>query len=81
MDDLGKSTGWKPGDYLLPLSKNSSWSYNERLLQKAMDNGKPIKLRSPNDNTGFLGRENQHIYQNGWRQVNINDEAFWKKPQ
>ncbi len=80
MDDLGKPAGWKQGDYMLSLNKNSSWDDNQKLLQKAMVTGKPIKLKSPNDNTGFLGRENQYLHQQGWKQVEQKGGTFWVKP-
>jgi len=80
MKDLGKEAGWKPGDYMLILNKNSTWDDNLRLLKDAMKSGRPIKDVSPTQNTGFLFKEHEYLYGSGWRQITKDGETFWIQP-
>ena len=71
MDDLGRATGWRPGDHALhlpPLPPGPGrWEQNARELQHAIDQGRPIRDISPTQGGGFLERERQLLQQNGWR--------------
>lgn len=71
MDDLGKASGWRTGDYTLNLPKlppgPGRWAQNERELMNAMSTGRPIRDVSPTQGGGFLVRERNLLMENGWR--------------
>ena len=71
MDDLGKASGWRTGDYTLNLPKlppgPGRWAQNERELMNAMSTGRPIRDVSPTQGGGFLERERNLLMENGWR--------------
>lgn len=79
MDDLAKASGWKSGDYLLLLNKNSSWADNRKLLNTIMENGRSIKDKSPFNNLGFLDKEHQHLLKSGWKQIKKDSDYLWVK--
>ncbi len=71
LPDLGKSTGWREGDNTLnlpPLPPGPGrWEQNAQALQRAINQGKPIRDISPTKGGGFLDRERALLQQNGWK--------------
>ena len=71
LDDVGKPTGWRPGDHTLNLPplppEPGRWAQNARELQNAIDKGRPIRDVSPTKGGGFLDRERNLLRENGWK--------------